>query len=76
MPKVKVNKDRCKGCYLCLAYCPKGLLREDSQLNVLGVQAVVFTEDGNTKCTGCNFCAIICPDCCLEVCKDEDKDKK
>jgi len=76
MPKVKVNKDRCKGCYLCLAYCPKGLLQKDSQLNLLGVQAVIFKEDEKNKCTGCSFCAIICPDCALEVEKSDSHGKK
>lgn len=67
MPKVKIKKNRCKGCYLCLAYCPRGLLKKDSQFNVLGVQAVVFKEDEKNKCTGCSFCALICPDVCVEV---------
>jgi 2-oxoglutarate ferredoxin oxidoreductase subunit delta len=67
MPKVKINKERCKGCYLCIAYCPVGMLDKDSQLNVLGIQAVVFKEGKDKKCTGCGLCAIICPDCAIEV---------
>ena len=69
MPKVKIKPERCKGCYLCIAYCPKGLIKKDSSLNVLGVQAVVFQEDEKNKCTGCEFCALICPDFCVEVIK-------
>jgi 2-oxoglutarate ferredoxin oxidoreductase subunit delta len=67
MPKPKINKNRCKGCYLCIAYCPKGLLKKDSQFNILGVQAVVWQEDEKKKCSGCNFCALICPECGIEL---------
>lgn len=67
MPKVKINKDRCKGCYLCIAYCPKARLKKDTELNLLGVQAVIFEEDEKNKCTGCSFCALICPECGIEV---------
>lgn len=71
MPKVKVNKNRCKGCYLCIAYCPKGMLEKDSQLNVLGIQAVVFKNGKEDQCSGCGFCALICPECAIEVEKDK-----
>ncbi|MFZ5800850.1 MAG: 4Fe-4S binding protein [Candidatus Omnitrophota bacterium] len=69
MAKVKITKDRCKGCYLCISYCPKALLKKDAKLNVLGIQAVVF-EDRSGQCSGCGFCALICPECCVEVEKE------
>ncbi|MDP3142906.1 MAG: 4Fe-4S binding protein [Candidatus Omnitrophota bacterium] len=67
MPKVKINKNKCKGCYLCVAYCPKGMLEQDNQLNVLGIQAVLFKKGKDNQCTGCGFCALICPECGIEV---------
>lgn len=70
MPKIKINKDRCKGCYLCVSYCPKGLITIDSELNKLGVKPVKFQNKKGVQCIGCAFCALICPDCGIEVIKE------
>ncbi|HDZ77257.1 MAG TPA: 4Fe-4S dicluster domain-containing protein [Candidatus Omnitrophica bacterium] len=66
MPKVKINRERCKGCQLCLIYCPKGLIEKDKNLNKKGIQPLVFR---NGECNGCKFCAIICPDGAVEIYK-------
>ncbi|MFC1804334.1 4Fe-4S dicluster domain-containing protein [Candidatus Omnitrophota bacterium] len=67
MPKITVDKDKCKGCLLCVSFCPKGLIGKCKELNKLGVNAVEF--NGPQECTGCMICALICPDCCIEVYK-------
>ena len=66
MPKIKINKDRCKGCYLCVVNCPNGLIKVARELNVKGVKAAYFSGG---KCTGCAMCAVICPDCGITVFK-------
>lgn len=68
MAKVKLNKDRCKGCLLCITYCPKGMLKKSKKLNKLGVYPVVF-EGEEEGCIGCAFCAIVCPECGIEIYK-------
>ncbi|MDD4908210.1 MAG: 4Fe-4S dicluster domain-containing protein [Candidatus Omnitrophica bacterium] len=67
MPKININQDKCKGCLLCIRFCPKGLIEQDSKLNRRGVKPVKFSGKG--ECVGCAMCAIICPDCCIEVFK-------
>lgn len=64
MGKIKINKDRCKGCYLCIVNCPNHLIKISADLNVKGVKAVTYSGG---KCTGCGMCALICPDCVIEV---------
>jgi 2-oxoglutarate ferredoxin oxidoreductase subunit delta len=59
MPKIKINKNRCKGCYLCVVNCPQGLIKISTEMNVKGVKPAIFSGG---KCTGCGMCAIICPD--------------
>lgn len=66
MPKVKIDKDRCKGCYLCVVNCPNGLIKISGELNVKGVTPAYFSGG---KCTGCTMCAVICPDCGIKVFK-------
>ena len=65
MAKVKIDKNRCKGCLLCVGFCPRGCIEIDSALNIKGVKPVKFKESG--ECAGCLICAIMCPDCCIEI---------
>lgn len=64
MPKIKIDKDRCKGCYLCVVNCPNSLIKIEDKLNAKGVKPVVFSGG---KCTGCGMCALICPEFVIEV---------
>jgi len=65
MPKVIIDQEKCKGCLLCISFCPKGLIRAGKQLNHKGIPAVVFQDKG--ECLGCSLCAVICPDWCIRV---------
>ena len=68
MPKVEINTKTCKGCELCVLYCPKGCMAPSSATNEKGVKPILFSDKEN-KCTGCSFCAIVCPDVCITVYK-------
>lgn len=66
MPKVTFDEDRCKGCKLCTAVCPKKIVVMDKgKFNVKGFHPAGVTD--MDKCIGCAFCAIICPDVVIEV---------
>jgi len=67
MAKIVIDRERCKGCLLCISFCPKGLISVDKNLNRRGVKPVKFHE--SPECLGCTMCAIICPDSCIEVYK-------
>ena len=68
MPRIEIDKHKCKGCEFCILYCPKKCLELDTELNKRGVYSALF-KDKDKKCTGCSFCAIICPDVCITVYK-------
>lgn len=63
--KLTIAQDRCKGCGLCIHFCPKGILKEFSELNRLGYRPVSPEEGG--ECTGCGICALMCPDMVIQV---------
>lgn len=67
MPKgiVVVDRERCKGCGLCIEACPFGVLDFSSEYNASGYRVVYMAYP--EKCTGCTICANMCPDVALEV---------
>ena len=48
-----VNIKRCKGCGLCIAFCPKKVFEADFE-----GKSVVVNPD---ECVGCMSCAAVCP---------------
>ncbi len=63
---VIVASDRCKGCELCVAACPKHVLRLDtSVVNASGHHPVTLVDAA--ACTSCALCARICPDVVFTV---------
>jgi len=71
--KVKIFREKCKGCGLCVKFCPRGILELDKKINIQGYNpAIVIDED---KCSGCGFCFLVCPDVGIEVEKLEEGSK-
>jgi len=65
MGKIKVNRERCKACGLCISVCPKKLISFSSEANSQGFYPA---EPGSQdECTGCALCAEVCPDVVIEV---------
>lgn len=61
--KVYINKSWCKGCEICVAFCPKNVLAmEKGKPKVINLEA----------CTGCQLCEIYCPDFALKVNKSDN----
>ena len=64
--RVTFKSDECKGCELCVAFCPKKLLTPDkSTLNKSGIHPVMITD--TTECVGCMNCVMMCPDAIITI---------
>jgi len=71
MPKgiVVVDGERCKGCGLCLSFCPEDVLAYSDEYNQSGYNIVYMKEP--ERCIGCAFCAQTCPDVAIEVYREK-----
>lgn len=64
---VVIDTERCKGCHLCIAFCPKGVLKPASRINRMGYTPAEVNEEKARDCTGCGVCAMMCPDISVTV---------
>ena len=70
---LKINKNRCKGCQLCVDVCPKKHLKMSSSFNKLALHFIEEVEDN--PCIGCKNCVVICPDTAIELyCEETEKE--
>ena len=69
--RITIDRELCKGCYLCISVCPNGVITVSDELNQRGYYPAEFIETNDKKkkpgCTGCAMCATICPDVVIEV---------
>ena len=65
MGSITVNIERCKGCELCIHFCPKKQIVVSEGFNSKGYHPAEFRDSG--ECTGCTVCAVMCPDVAIEV---------
>jgi 2-oxoglutarate ferredoxin oxidoreductase subunit delta len=63
--KVIIDRERCKGCYLCIRACPVKVLEADREPNSTGTYPVKAAN--LEKCIACGSCFEVCPDVCLEI---------
>jgi 2-oxoglutarate ferredoxin oxidoreductase subunit delta len=68
---IRIDKELCKGCYLCESVCPLDLISVSDTLNQKGYYPAQYSEEGKTieehQCKGCALCAVMCPDIAIEV---------
>ena len=65
MATITVDIEKCKGCVLCIHFCPKKVIAVSSGINSKGYHPAELTDEEH--CTGCAICAIVCPDVAIEV---------
>lgn len=59
-PAMRIEPERCKGCFLCAAFCPAQIIRASQEVNSSGYHPAQVGEP--QRCTGCGICAVVCPD--------------
>jgi 2-oxoglutarate ferredoxin oxidoreductase subunit delta len=57
--RITVFPNWCKGCDLCIEFCPTGVLEHQPGINVVAVHP--------ERCTACRWCELHCPDLAIFV---------
>lgn len=62
---VNIDERYCKGCFLCIHYCPKKIIGKSTKINGKGytLPYVVNPEE----CSKCKTCELVCPDLVITV---------
>jgi 2-oxoglutarate ferredoxin oxidoreductase subunit delta len=63
---ININRDWCKGCGICVSFCPEDVLSLDDN-----DKAEVLNPD---NCVFCGMCELRCPDMAVEVTKENESD--
>ncbi|MGD8458219.1 MAG: 4Fe-4S binding protein [Anaerolineales bacterium] len=61
---VHVIEERCKGCGICVEFCPKKVLAISKQSNSKGYFPPKIEND---NCINCGLCTLLCPDFAIYV---------
>jgi len=64
LPTITIKKEWCKGCEICVEFCPTDVLAMN------GAYAEVVNLEA---CTACGLCEIRCPDFAITVTKNNSK---
>jgi 2-oxoglutarate ferredoxin oxidoreductase subunit delta len=63
--QIVIDRNRCKGCELCVNVCPQKVLAISRDTNARG-QNVAFLAEPK-RCIGCRLCCITCPDVAIDM---------
>ena len=57
---VEINENLCKGCDICIEFCPTDVFEKSDKLNCKGYYLPVIAREED--CTGCLLCELMCPE--------------
>lgn len=69
MMYISIDKERCKGCGICVSICAKKVYRLSNKRNGYGSTMPEPLE--SKECNGCRLCEKLCPDAAINVEKKE-----
>ncbi|MGD8229970.1 MAG: 4Fe-4S binding protein [Desulfobacteraceae bacterium] len=68
---IHLIEERCKGCALCVEYCPCGVLEMSDAFNRKGYHTPLVVEP--SACVACEFCEEVCPEFAIYCTVEQDQ---
>jgi 2-oxoglutarate ferredoxin oxidoreductase subunit delta len=65
---IEIDRERCKGCLLCVRACPVKVIGVDEAANSWGYYPAKAVQ--MEKCIACGNCYTVCPDVAITVYKE------
>jgi len=66
-----IDRDRCKGCGICVDSCPKNVLEISDELNTKGYFPAFQARPDD--CVFCAICCTMCPDVAIAISEIEEE---
>ena len=57
---IEINEELCKGCSICIEFCPMNVLKTLDHLNKKGYYPPYPANED--ECAGCRLCELMCPE--------------
>ncbi len=69
---IEINENLCKGCDICIEFCPLNVFESSDRLNRRGYDVPVVAR--GDVCNECGICDLLCPEFAIILIKDSKKD--
>ena len=66
-----IDETYCKGCGICIHFCPKHALAVSRNVNSRGYYTPRVVDGG--ECTGCRQCELFCPDFAIFITEEDER---
>jgi 2-oxoglutarate ferredoxin oxidoreductase subunit delta len=67
---VEINENLCKGCEICIDFCPLKVFEVSEKLNRKGYYIPLIANE--KACNGCRLCELLCPDLAIIITKNKN----
>ncbi len=57
---IEIDVELCKGCGICIEFCPMKVLEESDKINKKGYYPPRAAKED--ECVGCRLCELLCPE--------------
>jgi len=62
---IKIEENRCKGCWICVEFCPKDCLCPSDKINNGGFKVISVCNEND--CIKCGNCELMCPEVAISI---------
>ena len=69
-PMIVIDEKLCKGCSICIHFCPKHVLELSKEVNSYGYYMPSVVEGAD--CSDCQQCQLLCPDFAIFIVEEQE----